>query len=121
MAANLLSPSERRERVRAYKDAFPPMGIYAVRHAASGRTWVGASRNVDGMLNRIQFELRTGGHRDVSLAQEWARHGADAFSFEVLERVKERDDPAFDYASELQTMLALWQAELGGALHGGSR
>lgn len=121
MAASQLSPTERRTRVRAYKDAFPPMGIYAVRHAASGRAWIGASPNVDGMLNRIQFELKMRGHRDASLAGAWARTGGEGFAFEVLERVKRRDDPAFDYGAELQTLLALWQAELGATLHGGTR
>jgi len=30
----------------------------------------------------------------------------------VIDRVKERDDPAFDYDAELASLLALWQAEL---------
>ena len=115
MAAPPLSPTERRARVRDYKDAFPPMGIHAVRNTVTGQVWIGASRNVDGMLNRIRFELKQGSHRNASLMQAWARHGADAFTFEVLDRVKQRDDPAFDYDAELETMLALWQAELGVA------
>ena len=121
MADPLLSPTERRERTRTYKDAFPPLGIYAIRNTATGQVWVGASRNVDGMLNRIRFELRMRGHRDASLAQAWARDGSDNFSFEVLDRVKPRTDPAFDYDAELAAMLSLWQAELGAQLHGGTR
>ena len=77
MADPLLSPTERRERTRTYTDAFPPLGIYAIRNTATGQVWVGASRNVDGMLNRIRFELRMRGHRDASLAQAWARDGSD--------------------------------------------
>ncbi len=107
-----LSPSLRRERVRQYKQAFPPMGVYAVRNLATGRAWLGASRNVDGALNRIRFELQQGGHRDRELAGEWARFGASQFSFEVLERLRQREDPAFDYEAELQESLALWRAEL---------
>ena len=109
-----LSPSERRARIRDYKDAFPPMGIWAVRNTVTGRVWLGASTNVEGMLNRIRFQLKRGAHREASLAQAWAQHGPEAFSFEVLDRVKQRDDPDFDYAAELQTMLQLWQAELAG-------
>ncbi len=120
LSSSSLSAPMRRERIREYKDAFPPMGTYAVRNTATGRVWVGASRNVDGLLNRIRFELKQGSHRNASLAGEWARDGADAFSFEVLDRVKKRDDPAFDYEAELQTMLALWQAELGVGSAGGA-
>jgi hypothetical protein len=111
-----LSPTERRARIRDYKDAFPPMGIYAVRNTVTGRVWLGASTNVEGMLNRIRFQLKLGGHRDASLAADWKKHGPEAFSFEVLDRVKQRADPDFDYAAELQTMLQLWRAELAEVL-----
>jgi hypothetical protein len=109
----------RRERVREYKQAFPPMGVWAVRNTANGRAWVGASRDADAALNRIRFELKMRGHRNRSLADEWARYGAEHFTFEVLERVRKRDDPAFDYEAELQSMLAFWSEELGVARKGG--
>ena len=108
----LLSSQARRARVQDYKQAFPPLGIYAVRCEAAGLLRLGASRNVDGMLNRIRFQLTSGGMRDAQLTQAWAQHGPQAFSFEVLDRVKERADPDFDYDAELQALLALWQAEL---------
>ena len=107
-----LSPQARRALTREYKQAFPPLGIYAVRCEAAGLLRLGASRNVDGMLNRIRFQLASGGMRDAQLMQAWAQHGAQAFSFEVLDRVKERTDPDFDYDAELQALLALWQTEL---------
>jgi hypothetical protein len=112
----MLSPSERRARVRAYKEAFPPMGIHAVRCTATGRVWLGASRDADAALNRIRFQLKMRGHRNLRLAADWDLHGPGHFTFEVLERLKKRDDPAFDYAAELQTSLELWLAELGGEL-----
>ena len=107
-----LSPQARRALTREYKQAIPPLGIYAVRCEAAGLLRLGASRDVDGMLNRIRFQLTSGGMRDAQLMQAWAQHGAQAFSFEVLDRVKERTDPDFDYDAELQALLALWQTEL---------
>ena len=111
-----LSPQARRALTREYKQSFPPLGIYAVRCEAAGLLRLGASRNVDGMLNRIRFQLASGGVRDAQLTQAWAQHGPQAFSFEVLDRVKERADPDFDYDAELQALLALWQAELQAEL-----
>ena len=111
-----LSPSERRARIRDYKDAFPSMGVYAIRNTVTGRTWIGASTQVEGMLNRVRFQLKLGNHREASLLADWKKHGPEAFSFEVLDRVKQRDDPAFDYPAELQTMLELWRAELAQVL-----
>lgn len=112
MTSSSLSPQARRAMVRDYKQSFPPLGIYAVRCEAAGLLRLGASRNVDGMLNRIRFELATGLQRDAQLSQAWARHGEQAFRFEVLDRVRQRADPDFDYEAELQALLALWQAEL---------
>ncbi|MEX8191341.1 GIY-YIG nuclease family protein [Comamonas guangdongensis] len=112
MTSSSLSLQARRALVRDYKQSFPLLGIYAVRCDAAGLLRLGASRNVDGMLNRIRFELATGLQRDAALSRAWASHGEQAFRFEVLDRVKQRDDPDFDYETELQALLALWQAEL---------
>ena len=115
-----LHPQARRALTRDYKQAFPAMGIYAVRCDAADLLRLGASRNVDAILNRLRFELSNGSRRDaalalaLALAQAWARHGAQAFRFEVLDRVKEREDPLFDYDAELQALLSLWQQELQG-------
>lgn len=113
MAPSSLSPSARRERVRACKDAFPPMGVYAVRNLVNGRVLVGASRNVDSALQRLQFELRMRGCRNVDLMADWLAHGPGQFTFEVLARVKPPDDPAFDAEAELEDLLQVWQFELG--------
>lgn len=108
----ILSAQARRALARQYKQAFPCMGIYAVRCDAAGLLRLGSSRHADGTLNRLRFELVRGAHRDRALQQAWRTHGAEAFRFEVIDRVKERDDPAFDYDAELASLLALWQAEL---------
>lgn len=121
-----LSLQARRELTRQYKQAFPAMGIYALRCNAAGLLRVGSSRHLDGIFNRLRFELMRGAHRDRALQSAWNTHGAEAFRFEVVDRMKERDDPAFDYDAELATLLALWEAELlppaaeGGARQGGS-
>lgn len=108
----ILSAQARRELARQYKQAFPCMGIYAVRCDAAGLRRLGASRNAEGTLNRLRFELVRGAHRDRALQEAWRTHGAQAFRFEVIDRVKARDDPAFDYDAELASLLALWRAEL---------
>jgi hypothetical protein len=102
----------RREIARRVRDAFPPMGIYAIRDQVSGRVLLGASRNVHAALNRIRFELRMRSHPDRVLQAEWDRSGPERFAFEVLELVKERDDPDFDYAGELKLLEELHREAL---------
>jgi hypothetical protein len=106
------SAAERRRLSREARDAFPPMGLYLVRHAASGPLRLGSSRDVYATLKRIQFELRLGSHPDKALQAQWRQDPAQ-FSFEVLELVKERTDPAFDYQQELRMLLQLHGEELG--------
>ena len=103
-SANQASRSARRVAARQARDAFPPMGIYAIRDRSSGYRRLGASRNVHALLNRVRFELRMGTHADRVLQAEWNRSGVDGLAFEVLELVKEREDADFDYAGELKAL-----------------
>jgi hypothetical protein len=91
--------AQRRQRAREARDAFPAMGVYAVRETRDGWVRVGASRNVPGMLNRIRFELRHGSHPST-------------IRFEVLELLRQREDLAFDYDAELNELAAIYRAEL---------
>lgn len=105
-----LSPTQRRQLSRAARDAFPPMGVYAIR--ACGHVVVGSSRNAYASLQRAQFELRLGAHRDKALQACWNDEGPACFSFDVLELVRQREDAAFDYVAELRALEQLYREEL---------
>lgn len=107
------SAAARRALSRQARDAFPPMGVYAIRDRSSGRVRVGSSRNVHAAINRAQFELRFGSHADKELQADWNLDGPARFEFEVLALVKERDDAAFDYTDELRALEQLYREELG--------
>ena len=114
------SRSAKRAVAREARDAFPPMGVYVIRDRESGGVILGASANVHAALNRIRFELRMRSHANRTLQAEWNRSGPERFEFEVLELVKKRDDPAFDYAGELKALEELHRealAETMGASH----
>lgn len=106
------SPASTRELTRRYKESHPPMGVYVIRNVATGRVFVRASLNLDGAMNRDRFELGLKQHRHRVLMDEWLRYGAENFRFEVIDTIKKREDPAFDYQAELDAMLALWAEEL---------
>ncbi|QTD46262.1 GIY-YIG nuclease family protein [Ottowia testudinis] len=103
----------KRALTQLYKAAFPSMGVYLIRNVANGRTHVEASNKVEGAINRHQFELRQGMHRNRALQADWREYGAAQFSFEVIDRVKQRTDPLFDHAAELAAMLNMWREEYG--------
>lgn len=111
MAAELSLSRTRSELKRQYKEAPPPMGVWAIRNLTTGRVVVAASMNVHAAINRARFELARAAHRDKLLQHAWTAD-ASAIHFEVMDTLKLREDPAFDYRAELAGMLALWREEL---------
>jgi hypothetical protein len=111
---NAIPPSlgTRRELLRQYKQSRPLAGVFKLTNLSTGRVYVGGSLHLDGAMNRMRFELKMRSHRNQVLQQDWIAHGAEAFRFEVLDQLKERDDPLFDYAGELACMLTLWRQEI---------
>lgn len=105
------SISARREISRQARDAFPAMGVYVIRDKESGQVWVASSRNVYGAMNRTQFELRLRSHSNKTLQAEWNRSGPGRFDFEIVELLKEREAPDFDYAEELQVLEQLYREQ----------
>ncbi|HKU98038.1 MAG TPA: GIY-YIG nuclease family protein [Vineibacter sp.] len=99
--------------ILAYKERKPVVGIYAVRCAASGAIWVGRSLTLDTVQNRIWFTLRLGSspHRDLQTA--WRDHGAESFTFDVLERLADDDDVSHDRDTHLKGRVAHWRSVLG--------
>jgi hypothetical protein len=105
----------RRDAIRDYKERKVSQGIFAVRCAVTGETWVGKSRNLDQQQNGIWFGLRMGGHPNAGLRAAWAAHGEADFAFEVLETIEDED--LGDYARDnlLKDRDAIWRAKLGAA------
>lgn len=82
------SSVNRKAAIDEFKSRKPHRGVFAVRCAASGHAWVGASPNLDAARNGLWFMLRLGTHRDPALQAEWQVHGEPAFAFEVLEELE---------------------------------
>lgn len=91
----------------------PLAGVYAICNHKNQRVLVGASMQLEGALNRHRTELRLQSHGNAALLQDWRAHGADNFTFDILDTLAKREDPAFDYQAELATMFDLWCDELG--------
>ena len=102
----------RRKAVREFKERKVARGIFAVRCAATGQVWVGASRNLDQQRNSIWFGLRSGGYINGAVQAAWRAHGEATFSFETLEEI-DTDLGPVGQADALKTRLTHWRAELG--------
>jgi hypothetical protein len=103
----------RKELVRAFKEARRPMGVYRVRNVLDGRSVVGRSVDLPSILNRQRAQLRLGAHRNEALQRDWNELGPGAFVFEVLDTLTPPDgQPAYDPADDLRVLEAMWLERL---------
>ena len=102
----------RKELKRKYLETPKQAGIFQVKNTANGKVLLGSSTNLHGPLNKHRFMLSIGGHTNQELQKDWKQHGADAFTFEVLEVVRQKDEPGFSLADELTLLEQIWLEKL---------
>jgi hypothetical protein len=109
-----MTTERRKAEIAAYKERKAAVGIYAVRCAPAGAVWVGQTRDLDKVWNRISFSLRSAAHPRRDLQAAWHAHGDAGFAFEALETL---DEESLDFAlqSALDERTAFWRAKLGAA------
>ncbi|WP_102961241.1 GIY-YIG nuclease family protein [Mangrovicella endophytica] len=107
-----MKAEDRKAATSAYKERKVEAGIYAVRCAASGEVWVGGAPDLSTIQNRLWFTLRQGVNTHRSLQSAWAAHGAEAFGFEVVERL---DEETIGYVRKriMKECLDHWAEALG--------
>ena len=110
-----MSQTDRKTLIREYKETQQPAGIYRIRNTGSGKSLIGSSVNLPGMLNRQRFQLEHGSHPDRELQNDWNTLGPEAFEFEVLDRLEPRDEPGYDATGDLRTLKEMWLEKLQAA------
>jgi hypothetical protein len=98
--------------LREYKLSHRPMGVFQIVNKQNGKVFVDSSNNVPGKINRHKFALNHGSHASKSLQADWNELGQDAFEFETIEPVEPRDDPNYNYKSDLEFLEDLWLEKL---------
>jgi hypothetical protein len=106
------SKESRKELIREFKERKTLLGAYAVRCTATGKVWVGTSRNLNATKNGCWFSLRNGSHVEKSLQEEWTAQGESSFQYEILDKLSEDVHPLVvdDLLKEKKNA---WVAELG--------
>ena len=103
---------DRKSAIAAWKKRKRNAGIYAVRCASAGATWVGSAPDLGAIQNRIWFTLKHGGHRDAALKAAHAVHGEASLTFEILETIDDEDN-AYIRAKLLISRARRWCDVLG--------
>ena len=107
-----MDKQKRKELKQTYLQTARPAGVIAIRCNVNGKVLFVSSLNLNGLLDRHEFQLRLGGHYNKELQKDWNTYGRENFTFEILEQLETKDDPTYDYSKDLAVLEELWLEEL---------
>ena len=87
-------------------------GIYAIRHLASGKMYIGSAVNIFKRWGEHRRALTGGEHHSRYLARAWMRYGPDAFVWEILQLIENPAD-LIRVEQEYLDRFGTWQRMLG--------
>jgi len=101
----------KKELKQQYKEMKTEGGVYQIRNIKNQKVFVVATPNLK-TINGRQIELLRGGHKNRQLQEEYNQFGQEAFVFEVLEVLEEKEEGFFDKADELKKLHVKWIEKL---------
>lgn len=94
---------------KKYKDTLTPMGVYRIKNLVNGKIFIGSSLNLPGRINRHKFELKFGSDNIKELQEDYNKYGEGNFTFEIIDDLKPKDDPDYQYYKEdIEVLEQLW-------------
>lgn len=70
------------------------VGVYAITNLATGKVYIGSSRDTSKRIGVHLRSLRDGKHPYKPLQEDWNQVGEESFSFDVIEEAIESELPA---------------------------
>lgn len=85
------------------------MGIIAVVNQSNSKTFFDIAVNLKGRINRIDFQLKSGGHPNRELQKDYRELGRDRFLIKVLEQLEcDENESKTDYHDDLELLKMEW-------------
>jgi len=101
----------KKELKQLYKEMKSEGGVYQIRNTINQKVFVVSTPNLK-TINGRQRQLQDGSHMNRQLQEELKQFGADAFVFEVLEVLEEKEEGFFDKKEELKKLEKKWLEKL---------
>ena len=117
MAVNNMD--RKKELKEQYKQMKTEMGIFIVQNKINNKYLLVPTQNLKGMINRVRFQLNSGGHPNRELQAEWNEFREDSFEIKILETLDyDKDESKTDYSEELEIMKIMWTEKLSENMTG---
>lgn len=97
---------------KQYKETLQPMGVFKIQNKVNGKILIVSSNNLPGRINREKFQLDMGGHPNTELQKDYKEFGKDSFIFEIIDHLKPKEDPAYNYTDDLVVLEEMWIEKL---------
>lgn len=101
----------RKELKLKAKEEKPQSGIFQLVNKENGKSFIGSSPNLKS-LNGLRFELNLGSHQNKQLQEDWKQYGENAFEFNILELVDEKDLQKRSKKKLLEELKEKWVTEV---------
>lgn len=103
----------RKELKELYKNMKPEMGIFIIKSTLNNKCYLEETQNLKGAINGAKFRLNAGNHVNKELQKDWAEHGEENFTIEVLENLEyDKDEAKIDYTEDLAILKMIWEEKL---------
>lgn len=90
-----------------YKETKPQAGVYQIKNVKNGKVLILSSPNLKTM-NGKKFMLQQGTFPNPVLQKDLEEWGPEAFEFEVLEVLEEKNEPGFQVSDALEKLEEKW-------------
>lgn len=102
----------KKELKQQFKESTVYGGIFIIKNIKNQKILIGKTRNLK-TLNGVKFMLETGGYTpNRELQKEWKQFGKEAFTFDILEKLKKKEDPYFNEKEALVELEQKWLDQL---------
>lgn len=108
-----MDSARKKELAASYRSRRSVGGICCIRCSGNQRVRLLPTKNLKGLQNRFEFSMATHECPDPFFRDEWAEYGADSFSFEVLEELKQGETQTDkEFAEDIDELYELWSEKL---------
>ena len=96
-----------------YKNRTVIGGVFIIRCAADDAAWLRSTTDIQGSKNRFTFSVSTHFCPEICMAKAWKQHGASAFSLEILEEIKKKEEQTDrEFSDDVAILLQMWCEKL---------